>query len=153
MKTLFSSTIAKPLGLLFLILLFSVNMNSQEQSVAINILDGNLEWGNCPDFMPAGCNVSILHGDPAQGNTDAIFKIQPNTEIPEHWHNSAERMILIEGELEVTYEGEKTKTLKKGYYAYGPSKKPHTATCNDSGPCYLFVAFVKPVDAFPGKSD
>ncbi|MUP45727.1 cupin domain-containing protein [Gramella sp. BOM4] len=128
-------------------------MNSQEQSVAINILDGDLEWADCPEFIPNGCNVSILHGDPTQGNTDAIFKFEPNTDIPEHWHTSAERMILLDGELDVTYEGEATKTLTKGYYAYGPAKKPHTARCNDSGPCYLFVAFVKPVDAFPGKSD
>ena len=129
------------------------SMNAQQNSVAIDIEDGDLEWGNCPDFMPAGCNVSILHGDPSVGNADAIFKIQPNTDIPMHWHNSAERMILIKGELDVQYEGENTKTLKAGYYAYGPAKKPHTARCNDAGPCYLFVAFEKPVDAFPGKSD
>ncbi len=146
-------------GLFFILLVLGFNFQSHSQgsmggdnSVAVNIIDGDLDWGNCPDFMPEGCKVSILNGDPSAKNADAVFKIQPNTDLPEHWHNSAERMILIEGEMDVTYEGESTKTLKAGYYAYGPEKKPHKARCNDSGPCYLFVAFEKPVDAFPGKA-
>lgn len=134
----------------------TTNLLSQEpspnkNSVAINIHDSTMEWNKCPEFIPSGCEVAILQGDPAGNNADAVFRFQPNTEIPEHWHNSAEHMILLEGELEVTYEGEETKTLKSGYYAYGPAKKPHSARCNDSGPCVLFVAFEKPVDAFPGS--
>lgn len=137
---------------LMIILSISVSFYSysQKNSVAKNIHDSDMEWGACPDFMPSGCQVSILHGDPKGNNADAVFKFESNTDIPEHWHNSAERMILIQGELEVTYEGEETQTLTAGYYAYGPEKKPHDARCTE-GPCILFVAFEKPVDAFPGK--
>lgn len=126
---------------------------SNENSVAINIINGDLEWGDCPDIIPSGCNVTIIHGDPTKPNADAVFKFQPGTDIPEHWHNSAERMILVQGEMTVTYEDEKTKTLKAGHYAYGPSKKPHTAKCTGSEPCLLFVGFEKPVDAFAGKPE
>ena len=138
----------------FFVFLFLISLQSFSQgnnSVAKNIIDGNLEWGACPDIIPNGCNVSVLHGDPTQPNTDVVFKFQPGTDIPEHWHNSAERMILIQGEMTVTYEGEKTQSLKAGDYAYGPAKKPHTAKCNGSEPCILFVGFEKPVDAFAGK--
>ncbi|GAA4323344.1 hypothetical protein GCM10023115_51980 [Pontixanthobacter gangjinensis] len=132
-------------------LCFILNSYGQaENSVAINIHDSSMEWGNCPEIIPNGCNVAILHGDPAKNNADAVFKFQPGTDIPEHWHNSAERMILIQGEMTVTYEGEATKTLKSGYYAYGPSKKPHKAKCVGNEPCLLYVAFEKPVDAFAG---
>ena len=82
-------------------------------------------------------------------NLDVFFKVAANSDIPNHWHNSAERMILISGKLEVTYKGEKPQTLKVGSYAYGPSKKPHTAKCGDAGPCILFIAFEEPLDAFP----
>jgi quercetin dioxygenase-like cupin family protein len=58
-------------------------------------------------------------------------------------------MILISGEMEVTYDGEKTQTLKQGTYAYGPANKPHMAKCGDAGPCVLFIAFEKPLDAIP----
>ncbi len=142
--------------IILMICLLSINLHGQEKpdkthSVAVNVLDDNMQWGTCPDFIPSGCNIAILNGDPASNNADAVFKFEPNTEIPEHWHNSAERMILIQGELEVTYEGEDTNTLKAGYYAYGPAKKPHKARCNGDGPCILFVAFEKPVDAYPGN--
>lgn len=142
------------------LLLFSFSFTFQAQekmenknSVAININDTNLEWGSCPEFMPEGCNISVLHGDPAKGNADIIFRVPANSEIPMHWHNSAERMVLISGEMEVTYEGEETQSLKSGTYAYGPAKKPHSAKCKDSGPCILFIGFNEPVDAFSGKPD
>ncbi|MDX1761961.1 MAG: cupin domain-containing protein [Christiangramia sp.] len=136
--------------LAFLCLNFS-SFGQSENSIAVNIHDSNMEWGECPDFIPNGCNVAILQGDPTKNNADAIFKFQPDTDIPEHWHNSAERMILIQGELTVTYEGEATKNLKAGYYAYGPSKKPHIAKCVGDEPCLLYVGFIKPVDAYPGN--
>lgn len=110
--------------------------------------DKDLQWGPCPDFMPQGCEVAVLHGDPAKENVDILFKVPANTDIPNHAHTSAERMILISGELDVTYEGEKTKKMLKGTYAYGPAKKPHTARCADSGPCVLFIAFEQPLDAY-----
>lgn len=122
-----------------------------EKSVVIDHKDSSLSWGDCPDFMPNGCNIAILHGDPANNNTDILFKVPANSDIPLHWHTSAERMVLISGELEVTYEGEKTQTFKAGTYGYGPAKKAHTARCKDKGPCVLFIAFEKPVDAFAGN--
>lgn len=141
----------------FFIILFSLFTSydsvAQENSVAINFHDSSMEWGDCPDIIPNGCNVAILQGDPTKANTDAVFKFQPNTDIPEHWHTSAERMILIQGEMTVTYEGEDSRILKAGYYAYGPSKKPHTAKCNGPEPCLLYVGFIKPVDAFAGKPE
>lgn len=153
MKNLYFSKNFLPLILLLFIVMqsYSQDMSSNGNSVAFNINDNSLEWGGCPDFMPEGCNIAVLHGDPSAENTDILFKVPANSDIPMHWHNSAERMVLISGEMEVTYEGEDTQKMKAGTYAYGPSRKPHTAKCKDSGPCVLFIGFIKPVDAFSGK--
>ncbi|CAN5335476.1 hypothetical protein BH20BAC1_BH20BAC1_01970 [soil metagenome] len=110
--------------------------------------DPGLQWGPCPPFMPDGCAIAVLHGDPSKKNVDVFFKVPANSTIPYHWHNSAERMILLSGELEVTYIGEKSQTLKAGHYAYGPAKKSHSAKCGSTGPCILFIAFEEPLDAF-----
>ena len=75
-----------------------------------------------------------------------------NSVIPQHWHTSAERMVLISGELHVTYDGHKTAVLKPGTYAYGPAKLPHKAECKKAGPCILFIAFESPVDAVPSEA-
>ncbi len=69
----------------------------------------------------------------------------------DHWHSSAERMVLVTGTLDVTYEDEKIQTMYPGTYAYGPAKKPHRAHCRKGEACVLFIAFEKPIDAFEIK--
>ena len=61
-------------------------------------------------------------------------------------------MVLVSGELVVSYEGQKPITLKPGSYAYGPPKKPHSAHCVSKSTCVLFVAFELPVDSVQVKS-
>ncbi|MGM5470488.1 cupin domain-containing protein [Flavobacteriaceae bacterium LMO-SS05] len=121
---------------------------STESSIGLTADDTNLTWHPAPDFLP-GCTFTILHGDMGEPNMDLFFKIPANTVVAKHWHHTQERMLLVTGELEVTYEGETPQTLKAGSYAYGPAKKPHKAKCLDSGPCLLFIALVEPFDAFP----
>ena len=124
------------------------DMKKTEMSIVKTASDIELIWNPAPEFFPR-CTFTILHGDITKPNLDFFFKIEPNTEVVNHTHNSPERMILISGELEVTYEGEKSRILKAGTYAYGPAKKPHKAKCLDSDPCVLFVAMVDPFDAIP----
>ena len=138
-----------------LVFLFSCGIYAQEtteNSVNFSKDDNNLEWGPCPEFMPEGCNVAVLHGNPAEKNADIFFKIPAHANIPNHTHTSPERMVLISGELEVMYEGEEPQILKEGTYAYGPANKPHSAKCGDT-PCVLFIAFENPVDAVAVKND
>ena len=137
------------------LLLTSITIFSQkgdtdkiENSIVKSADDKELQWGPCPDFMPDGCNIAVLHGNPEKPNVDVLFKVAGNSVIPNHWHNSPERMILLSGELQVTYLGETTQLIKKGSYAFGPSKKPHTAKCLSKEPCILFIAFENPLDAF-----
>lgn len=121
----------------------------QEQALARSAQDAQIQWGPCPLFMPAGCGLAVLHGDPAKANADVFLKIPANAVIPKHWHTSAERMVLVAGELSVNYEGQAKVVLKPGMYAYGPAKLPHGATCAGSESCILFIAFESAVDAVP----
>lgn len=125
---------------------------AQEQALARSAQDAQLQWGPCPPFMPSGCGLAVLHGDPAQPNADVFLKIPANAVIPEHWHTSAERMVLVAGELSVTYKGQAKVVLKPGMYAYGPAKLPHIASCGGSASCVLFIAFESAVDAVPGAA-
>ncbi len=127
----------------------NTEISKTELSVVKTADDKDLQWGPCPSFLPSGCAIAVLHGDPSKPNVDVFLKVPENSDLPNHLHNSAERMILITGELEVTYLGEKSQTLKAGSYAYGPAKKPHTGKCGDAGPCILFIAFEEPLDAIP----
>lgn len=122
---------------------------SQEQAVTWTATDTGLKWGPCPPFLPKGCGIAVLHGDPAKDNVDVFLKVPAKSTVPLHWHTSAERMILVAGELHVTYDGQKTAILKPGTYAYGPAKRPHSGACASRVPCVLFIAFESPLDAVP----
>lgn len=116
-------------------------------ALVVTASDTELKWGGCPAFMPKGCELAVLHGDPAKENTDVFLKIPGKSTVPMHTHTSAERMILTAGELHLTYEGQPMSVLKAGSYAYGPAKRPHKAVCVSAKPCILFIAFEQPVDA------
>lgn len=120
-----------------------------EQAITRTADDAQLAWGACPPFLPQGCGIAVLHGDPARDNVDVFFTVPAKSKLPLHWHTSAERMVLIAGELHVTYEGQRTSVLRPGTYAYGPAKRPHEAVCESSVPCVLFIAFESPLDAVP----
>jgi hypothetical protein len=98
-----------------------------EKPLALAFSDAQLSWGPCPSLFPKGCEIAVLHGDAAKPNADVFFKVPAKYDIPTHWHTSAERMV--------------------------PPKAPHKASCADSGPCVLFIAFESAVDAHPPKGD
>ena len=103
--------------------------------------------GSVPTDIPQGCEIAVLHGDPAKPNADVFLKVPAKYEIPPHSHTSAERMVLVSGELQVMYRGQTPSMLKPGMYAYGPAGAPHKASCKSAEACVLFIAFEAPVDA------
>ncbi len=123
-----------------------------ERALTATFADSSLKWGPCPAFIPAGCEIAVLHGDPAKANADVFFKVPADFTIPRHWHTSAERMVLVSGELHVRYHGQDTRIMKAGTYAYGPAKVAHEAYCAKGAPCVLFIAFEGPVDAVPSEA-
>lgn len=122
---------------------------AQVPAVTHTIKDASLTWGPCPPFLPKGCGIAVLHGDPARDNVDVFFKVPAKSTIPLHRHTSAERMVLVAGELHVTYDGQETAVLRPGTYGYGPANRPHKGFCASSVPCVLFIAFESPLDAIP----
>ncbi len=120
-----------------------------DKAIALAADASALRWEPCPPLFPTGCEIAVLQGNPAEANADVFFKIPPNYVIPPHWHTSAERMVLVSGELHVTYRGQARTKLVAGTYAYGPAKAPHKAVCASDAACVLFIAFESPVDAHP----
>lgn len=113
--------------------------------------DPALEWGACPEFMPKGCGIAVVRGDPAGSEADAFFRVPAKAQIPLHWHTAAERIVLVSGQLAVQSDGQPPATLTPGTYGYMPARLPHSATCEGEQPCVLFIAFMGPVDANAGR--
>ena len=126
---------------------------SSEAPLVKAAADPALAWGPCPAPLPTGCELAVLHGDPAKPNADVLLRMPGGYAIPPHRHSSAERMILVGGQMEVKYQGAAAATLNPGNYAYGPANLPHRATCIGAMPCTLFVAFEGPVDVVPVEGE
>ena len=124
-----------------------------EAPLARTAADATLQWGACPPVFPAGCELAVLHGDPAKPNADVFLRVPAGYAIPAHFHSSAERMILVSGRLDVQYQGAQPVTLTPGSYAYGPARLPHRATCMAAEACTLFIAFEGPVDVEPFEGE
>lgn len=127
--------------------------SSSEAALVRTAADPMLSWSACPAPLPAGCEMTILHGDPAKPGADVLLRVPAGTVIPAHTHSSAERMMLVSGRLDVHYQGAQPGRLLPGTYAYGPAGRPHRATCMAAEPCVLFIAFDGPVDvaAYEGE--
>jgi quercetin dioxygenase-like cupin family protein len=127
--------------------------HEQEPALTKTYSDPDLEWGPCPEFFGVGCHIAVLHGNPAEPNTDVFFRLRGGKPFPPHRHTSAERMVLVAGEMEVIYENEQPAVLVTGTYAYGPAERVHHGRCVSEQDCVLFIAFEQPVDAFEVASE
>lgn len=140
-KSIFLILISALIGMLSL-------SQADEPAIVVDPNDKSVKWGGCPAFIGEGCQIAVLHGDPAKNNLDILFKVPADFKIPHHWHTSAERMILVSGNMTVTYDDQKSERVTTGMYAYGPAKRPHTAYCEKGDDCVLFIAFEEPLDAY-----
>lgn len=120
----------------------------EERAFVRDYQSSAIQWGPCPAFMPDSCGLAVLQGNPKKKNTDVVFRLRSDTTAPHHWHTSAERMVLLAGEMKVDYDGQKPVVVEPGNYAYGPPELPHTAYCQSKEDCVLFISFDEPVDAF-----
>jgi quercetin dioxygenase-like cupin family protein len=147
-------TTRHPIALLVLVLasgalLGPAPLTAQEAPISLTPDDPSLEWLPCGDFIPPECQAAILRLGPEGRDSDVLFRIPANMDLPAHWHTSAERMILISGEFRIHYDGHPPLVMRAGSYAWGPPGQHHSARCADQGTCLLFVAFVDPPDGFP----
>jgi anti-sigma factor ChrR (cupin superfamily) len=110
--------------------------------------DPSLKWGPCPEIFAKGCEVAVLTGDTKKGPSDVYLRTPKNYDMPSHWHTSPEHIVVVKGKFSATFEGGKQAT---GTYTYIPSKMPHSARCDDTGPCVIFIGFERPVDAILTK--
>jgi hypothetical protein len=143
----FSFCVSVLIAISFVITPALAQQTGPEMALTRTASDSDLEWLPCPAFLPDGCGIAVLHGNPAEDNLDVFFRVPGKSTLPLHWHTSAERMVLVAGELHVTYEGQPVAILRPGTYAYGPASRPHHGFCASVEACVLFIAFESPLDA------
>lgn len=98
----------------------------------------SLDWQPL-DFE--GVAIRVLHGDPGKGPSTILTRLDPNCEIPAHWHSQADETVyVVEGEL--IEDGER---FPAGTFFAGRCKTGHGPHRTDTG-CLMLTTFSNRLD-------
>ena len=73
-----------------------------------------------------------------RGETEMLVRYEGGHKFAPHWHSANERMVVIEGTMEVEVDGFK-RQLGPGSYAYLPAKKEQKEACISKTRCGFYV--------------
>jgi len=105
---------------------------SHAQATHIVVPANKVQWGPAPPVLPAGAQLAVLEGNPAEkGPIVMRLKLPGNYNIPPHWHSMAERITVLSGSFHIG-DGDKldrqaSQTLEPGGFLSLPAKMHHFA--------------------------
>ena len=110
-----------------------------------------VQWGPAPPVLPAGAQIAVLEGNPAEkGPVVLRLKFPTNYEIPAHWHSMTERITVMSGSFHIGM-GDKlsrtaSQTLTPGGFVSLPANMRHFAWT--SAPTVVQINLEGPFDLF-----
>lgn len=121
------------------------------QSTHVLVPADKVQWGPAPPQLPAGAQVSVFEGHPAEkGALTLRLKFPADYSIPPHWHSMAERVTVLSGALYVgmgdTLDRQASQTLEPGGFVSLPAKMHHFAWT--ATPTVVQITLEGPFDIF-----
>ena len=91
-----------------------------------------IQWGPAPPVLPAGAQIAVLEGNPAEkGPVVLRLKFPASYNIPAHWHSMTERVTVLSGTFHVgmgdKLDKKASQTLEAGGFVSLPAKMNHFA--------------------------
>jgi len=98
---------------------------------------GTAKWSH-EGGDPPGAESVVLRDDPQSGALELFARYPAGHVFPPHWHDSNERIVLIEGRLSLREEsGEEF--LEPGGFAWLPAGKVQRLACISKSRCSFYV--------------
>jgi len=121
------------------------------QTAHILVPADKVQWGPAPPILPAGAQIAVLEGNPAEkGPIVMRLKLPANYNIPAHWHSMAERLTVLSGSFHAgmgdKLDRKASQTLEPGGYVMLPAKMHHFAWT--SAPTVVQINLEGPFDLF-----
>ena len=106
---------------------------AQTESGVVMVSPETANWQHEGSAPPDAQSVAL------RGETEMLVRYEAGHKFAPHSHSANERMVVIEGTMEVEVDGIK-KQLGPGSYAYLPAKKEQKEACISRTRCgfYLF---------------
>jgi quercetin dioxygenase-like cupin family protein len=89
---------------------------------------------------PAGLDSALLHEDTQTGGMEMLVRFPPGHVIKPHYHDSNERIIVLEGQLTVKQESGET-ALNAGGFGYLPAHEVQRLSCSSAARCTVYLAW------------
>ena len=91
-----------------------------------------VQWSSAPPALPAGAQISVLEGNPAEkGPVTLRLKFPANFVIAPHWHTTDEIITVLAGTLHAgmgdQLDREKSLAFPTGAFVVMPAKHHHFA--------------------------
>jgi len=95
---------------------------------------------------PPGSESVMLRGDGRAGGLELLVRFPAGHVFAPHWHESNERIIVLEGRLAIG-QGAAAKNLDPGGFAFLPAKQVQHLSCVSTTRCSFYLAW----DGKPGS--
>jgi len=99
---------------------------------------------------PAGLDSAFLHEDTQTGGMEMLVRFPPGHLIKPHYHDSNERLIVLEGQLTVKRESGET-ALNAGGFAYLPAHEVQRLSCSSATRCTVYLSWDGKPDSHAAK--
>jgi Domain of unknown function (DUF4437) len=121
------------------------------QSPHVLVPADKVQWGPAPPVLPAGAQIAVLEGNPAEkGPVTLRLRLPANYDIPAHWHSMTERVTVLSGALHVgmgdRLDRQASQTLDPGGFVSLPAAMHHFAWT--ATPTVVQIDLVGPFDIF-----
>ena len=127
-----------------LLLTGQVGENEGQGRIIVN--PGETKW----EASKGKSESTTLREDPKTGAVELFARYPAGHVFAPHWHDSNERIVLIEGRI-LMEEKDSKKFLESGGYAYLPARKVQRMTCVSDTRCSFYVHWDGPLDNHPVK--
>jgi quercetin dioxygenase-like cupin family protein len=111
----------------------------QAGAPAVIVNSGEAKWTRGPGDPPGGESV-VLRDDLPNGGLELLVRYPAGHVFAPHWHDSNERILLLEGRLSLV-QGGGVKVLEPGGYAYLPAREVQRLSCVSQTRCEFYVAW------------
>jgi quercetin dioxygenase-like cupin family protein len=126
----------KPIQLLMLVSGIGIaSSQSATESVVTNL--ATADWSREKGAV-AGSEGAMLHTDPKTGGMDLLVRFPGGHIIAPHFHDSNERIVVVEGSLTLRREGADT-TIEIGGFAFLPAREVQRLSCSSKTRCTFYL--------------
>lgn len=97
-----------------------------------------------------GSDGMMVHSDESTGGLDLLVRFPAGRVIPPHFHDSNERIFVVDGELTLRQDGGET-LLKPGGFAFLPARQIQRISCSSKTRCTFYLSWDGKPDSHPAK--